>query len=190
MRVHAALRCAIIERVYLPGETLSRSEIAGRMDVSVTPVREALDLLAGEGFVTVKPRSGTEVAVIDIQALHEGQFLAVAMGREAVRRLAARPEAAESLRSALDDREDFRRALLAGVGMERLWISLARYFGALERCRALGDAPDEPRARREEVLERIAAGDGKGADAAFWALAVDDLSRLGKWRSAHPEMFG
>ena len=188
-RVHAALRRAIIAREHVPGEVLSRTDIARAMGVSATPVREALDRLAGEGFVEVRPRSGTVVAPIDVMALHEGQFLAVALGREAVRRLAARPGAVARARAALDDGDEFRRALLAGVGMERLWDGLKGYFGALDRCRALGTPRVEPRELREDVLDRIAARDAAGAEEAIRTLLAGDMEPLGTWRRVHPEMF-
>lgn len=152
-------------------------------------MREALDRLAAEGFVTVRPRSGTVVAPVDVTALFEGHYLSVALLSEAVRLLAGR-KAADGARAALDDAGAFRKALLAGVGMGRLWDGLGAYFGALERCRALDpERPEEPRALREDVLRRIEAGDAAGAFAAVRALLADDLAPLPGWRAAQPGMF-
>jgi DNA-binding GntR family transcriptional regulator len=45
-----------------PGELLSENEIADRLGVSRTPVREALQGFAREGLVNVLPRRGTVIA--------------------------------------------------------------------------------------------------------------------------------
>lgn len=59
------LRAAIIAGDYPPGQRLVEEEIAARLDVSRNPIREALRVLAAEGFVELEPRRGARVAVID-----------------------------------------------------------------------------------------------------------------------------
>lgn len=62
--VHAALRQAILTSVLRPGERLNVSELADELNVSLTPVRNAIQLLAAEGLIDVRPRSGTFVASV------------------------------------------------------------------------------------------------------------------------------
>ena len=66
-----ALASAIRERVirgqYPPGHRLTEDDLAEQYGVSRIPVREALRLLEGEGFVRVKPYSGTFVAELTAQ---------------------------------------------------------------------------------------------------------------------------
>ena len=52
-----------------PGQTLSENEVAARLGVSRTPVREAIIRLESEGLLTVRPQIGTVVAPIDLDAV-------------------------------------------------------------------------------------------------------------------------
>src|SRR4051812_18159346 len=60
--IFAALRHAILEHDFLPGERLDVQSLAKKFDVSQTPVKHALHMLATTGLVEIKPRSGTFVA--------------------------------------------------------------------------------------------------------------------------------
>jgi DNA-binding GntR family transcriptional regulator len=63
----SAIRDRVIRGVYPPGHRLTEDELAEQFGVSRIPVREALRLLEGEGFVRVKPYSGTFVAQLTAQ---------------------------------------------------------------------------------------------------------------------------
>ncbi len=54
-----------------PGDVLSDTAIASELNVSRTPVREALLMLKKEGFVDIFPQSGTFVSLIDIDLIKE-----------------------------------------------------------------------------------------------------------------------
>ncbi|HEX3621241.1 MAG TPA: GntR family transcriptional regulator [Acidimicrobiales bacterium] len=58
----AAVRRRIIVGQYSPGERLTEDALAEEYKVSRIPVREALRVLASEGFVRVRPYYGTFVA--------------------------------------------------------------------------------------------------------------------------------
>lgn len=60
------LRQAILFGEFAPGERLMESELAQRFHVSLTPVREALNSLAGAGLVERHGRQGTRVRSLDI----------------------------------------------------------------------------------------------------------------------------
>jgi DNA-binding GntR family transcriptional regulator len=85
-RVHSALRARIIALELPPGTALSENELAGELQVSRTPVRESLILLAEEGLAEIYPRLGTLVARIRLQAVHEAQFIREAIELAALRR--------------------------------------------------------------------------------------------------------
>jgi len=55
------LRDEILNGTFQPGERLSEPELAKRLDVSLTPVREALGDLAASGLVVRNGRQGTHV---------------------------------------------------------------------------------------------------------------------------------
>lgn len=60
--VAANLRHAIMTAEFRPGEYIRMDEAAARLGVSVTPVREALLTLRGEGMVHLVPHRGYAVA--------------------------------------------------------------------------------------------------------------------------------
>ena len=60
-----------LEQRFLPGTMLSENEIANVLVMSRTPVREALQLLQNEGFVTVCPKQGVRFQGISNSALRE-----------------------------------------------------------------------------------------------------------------------
>lgn len=63
--IYTELRRAIISGELEPGERLRTDEIIERFGGSRFPVRDALSRLSAEGYVVVKPKSGTTVAPID-----------------------------------------------------------------------------------------------------------------------------
>ena len=62
------LRGEILAGALPPGAPLSENEVAQRLGVSRTPVREAFIRLENEGLLTVTPQVGTTVAPIDLDA--------------------------------------------------------------------------------------------------------------------------
>jgi DNA-binding GntR family transcriptional regulator len=69
--VYHALRQAIVSYQIKPGERLDVEELSGKFGVSLTPVRGALQQLATEGLVEIRPRSGTFVASLTAQDVEE-----------------------------------------------------------------------------------------------------------------------
>lgn len=61
--VLSTLREAIVGGIYLPGQRLVEEDLALELEVSRGPIREALHLLAVEGFVEIEPRRGAKVAI-------------------------------------------------------------------------------------------------------------------------------
>lgn len=62
--VFNTLREAILKGDFAPGERLMEKQLAERMGVSRTPIREAIRKLELEGLVIMVPRKGAEVARI------------------------------------------------------------------------------------------------------------------------------
>ncbi|MDF2442698.1 MAG: hypothetical protein JWR01_901, partial [Subtercola sp.] len=58
---------AILNGQFAPGEALVEAELAGRLGVSKTPVREALKTLEGTGLVVIRPYTGATVRVFSDQ---------------------------------------------------------------------------------------------------------------------------
>jgi len=66
-RVYSDLKESIISSRLRPGQRLGHHELATMLNTSRTPVREALERLSQEGFVTHLPRRGFVVAQIDTE---------------------------------------------------------------------------------------------------------------------------
>jgi DNA-binding GntR family transcriptional regulator len=99
-KIYIELRRAIIMGHRKPGERLDIEEIAYNYNTSVTPVRDALQMLCQEGLVVIKPRSGYFVAQITLKELRDMLELRKILEVAAVERAAERvtPEQIEQLR--------------------------------------------------------------------------------------------
>ncbi len=66
-----SLREGILSGAIAAGTRLGEAELAGRLSVSRTPIREALSRLAAEGLVELQPNRGARVATWSTAELHE-----------------------------------------------------------------------------------------------------------------------
>lgn len=72
--VDHVFRCIMSGR-YAPGCRITEEQIAGEMQVSRTPVREAAKRLADLGLLVIRPRSGLVVAQVDERDVQEVKVL-------------------------------------------------------------------------------------------------------------------
>jgi len=99
-KIYVEMRRAIIMGHRKPSERLDIEEIAYNYNTSVTPVRDALQMLCQEGLVVIKPRSGYFVAQITLKELRDMLELRKILETAAVERAAERvtPEQIGQLR--------------------------------------------------------------------------------------------
>lgn len=69
--VYNALKDRILGFVLYPGTRVTETELAEDFGVSRTPIREALQRLAAEGFVTIRPKQGCFVRELDIEEIDQ-----------------------------------------------------------------------------------------------------------------------
>jgi DNA-binding GntR family transcriptional regulator len=69
--IYRELRHSIIVGKRQPGDRLDLRELVHTHGTSITPVRDALQMLSQEGLVTIKPRSGYFVTVITLKQLRD-----------------------------------------------------------------------------------------------------------------------
>lgn len=93
--VYDALVELIIQFELPPGERLVESELAARLNVSKTPVREALALLEAEGLVEITPYKGAKVRWLSRVEMDEQTFLVNALEEPAYPLVIARITEAE-----------------------------------------------------------------------------------------------
>ena len=121
--VYEKLRDMIVAFELPPGERLVETELAARLGVSKTPVREALSMLESDGLAEVTPYRGAIVKWLSINEMKEQGFLVDALEMPAypivVERitddeLVAVGRVAEQLKRARRDRDEWRFGQLAG----------------------------------------------------------------------------
>ncbi|MGH3148074.1 MAG: GntR family transcriptional regulator [Rubrobacter sp.] len=119
------LRALIFTGEYGPEERLIEEQLAERLGVSRTPVRQALTALEAEGLVEIAPNRGATVRsfsvadvwdIYDLRAVLEGHAARRAAGRirrEALVRLGELAAEMEGLAGRFEDHEEEIRALVA-----------------------------------------------------------------------------
>lgn len=68
-RVYDAIRAQILDRAYLPGTRLDPAQLAKELAASMTPVRDALHRLMGEGLVEARTGSGFHLPLLNEPSL-------------------------------------------------------------------------------------------------------------------------
>ncbi len=186
--VYERLQEMLIERDLAPGDHLVEERLAARLGVSRGPVREALQRLHRDGWVTLRPRHGAFVNQPTAQQVHEFFEARDVVERTAAQLAAERctPEDAAALLSVCDEAdEDLRRGVPAQqmaahtARFHRVVLETARNHLLLEFGQQLSHrsrwffAPlvgvIAPQAWKEhrEVAELIAAGHGDAATEAM-----------------------
>jgi DNA-binding GntR family transcriptional regulator len=203
-QVLTALRNAIINGDYAPGERLTEGRLATDFGVSRNPVREALRVAESEGFVVVLPRRGavvaspTDTAVTDIFAVRERlEPLAARLAAER-----ADPEGVANLRGLLDqareatEREDLVKVaelnsalhlhILEMSGNPRLSSIAKGLYLHVQWVFRLGAERRAPHSWREHIqlVEAIESGDPERAE----AIALSHVDAAS--RAAHENALG
>lgn len=86
-QIYQQLKQDIFEFRLLPGDRFSENEVAGRLQVSRTPVREALTQLQREGYVTVLFRSGWQINPFDFEQFDQLYDVRIVLELAAVQKL-------------------------------------------------------------------------------------------------------
>ncbi len=87
LEIYERLKEDIIQLRYAPGCQISEHEIALRFSVSRTPVKACFIRLETEGFIVVKPKSGSFVSLLDPQEVEESIYLRSLLEADMVRQL-------------------------------------------------------------------------------------------------------
>ncbi|MGI4984428.1 MAG: GntR family transcriptional regulator [Janthinobacterium lividum] len=88
-QIYTQLKADIFDFRLLPGDRFSEGDVAARMRVSRTPVRQALFWLQREGYVDVNFRSGWQVREFDFKFFEDLYEVRVMMETSAIRRIVA-----------------------------------------------------------------------------------------------------
>lgn len=182
-QVYRHLRRAILHGRIPPGEQLVEGEVARRLGVSRTPVREAVLLLRADGLLAPLPGGG--VAAKDVRGELEDilgirEALEVYAARLAIAR--ATPAELERLEGVCDEYDalayrevekrarlnrDFHETLVRASRNARLVKILSGYREFFLAASRLYDAETVGRTAREHraILEAVRGGDAAGVEA-------------------------
>lgn len=87
-KVYPRLRAAMLGLSLAPGEVLRAQEIAERLGVSRTPIREAFIRLQRDGLVQILPQRETTVSLIDLSRALQERFVRESLERNVAAGLA------------------------------------------------------------------------------------------------------
>ena len=72
---YLAIRDLIVELEIPPGTRLVENDLAARLNVSKTPIREAIGLLEADGLIDIAPYRGATVRWLSLEEMEEQRFL-------------------------------------------------------------------------------------------------------------------
>ncbi|WP_372698839.1 GntR family transcriptional regulator [Arthrobacter sp. JSM 101049] len=179
------LREGILTGRYAPGELVFEGTLAQEYGLSKTPVREALQLLAARGLVTVLPKKGYMVRTMDFQDVREIMDLRMLLEPHAVEAAAraCAPAVIGELRRFLDEQSRLRNRPLEAMGQaQQFHLTLARAGGngrAFDVLRQVLDetsrahhvlpalqsymSTEQEQAEHEKIFTAVEAGDAEAA---------------------------
>ena len=87
---YRVLRQNIITLQFAPGQTLSEAELSEKLEMSRTPVHEAVMMLKNEWLVDVQAQRGSSVSMIRVDYLREGFNMRLMLEASIMQQLAGR----------------------------------------------------------------------------------------------------
>ncbi|WP_299772964.1 GntR family transcriptional regulator [uncultured Tateyamaria sp.] len=178
---YAQLLAAIRTGEFAPGDRLRETDVADRLNLSRTPVREALRRLEADGIVEHRPRLGAVIRQLSHAELVELYEMRIVLERTAAEMAAKHAAAAEidalrDLNSAMSKGSPAEAAALNQDFHRGIYLATRNRF-LLDAARALNNAlmlmgpttlADKQRievvtAQHDDILTAIAAGDSAAA---------------------------
>jgi DNA-binding GntR family transcriptional regulator len=145
--VYRILRQEIGRLELPPGSRLRLEEVAGRLDVSLTPVRHALRRLESERLVVSIPRRGSRVAPLSVEELEEIQAL-----RLGLETFLARAGAERCTEPALAEMEAARVEMERAFRAGDLDAYISSFWSLRDACYACADRPRLLRALEDQRI--------------------------------------
>ncbi len=188
------LKDNIIRLELAPGTMLSENELAAQMDLSRTPVREALVELSKVDIVEIYPQRGSAIAKIDYDLVEEARFMRLVLEKAVVEQVCALagPEDVQRLRrnlrlyrdyidagdsdAGLDTDNNFHRILFQIARKERIFGLIRNMSIHFDRVRRLSlSAVKDTKVLRDHtaIVDAVEAGDAQAAI----ALVEEHLTR-------------
>ncbi|WP_245733943.1 GntR family transcriptional regulator [Lentzea jiangxiensis] len=133
-RAAAEIRSAIVRGDLQPGTPIKDVELAERLGLSRTPVREALATLTDEGLVETKPHAYTRVTALEAEPVLDALVVVQTMHSLAVGIAVLRKMPAEDIAAMRAANEAFKKALEANDAVAALAADDEFHAVAVHRC--------------------------------------------------------
>lgn len=188
LRVQSILRDEIVNGLLQPGEALLEVQLAKRLNVSRTPVREALQSLDRDGLVRIVPGKGafvSQISLADVLELFQlrvaleggaARLAAASTGRDRIKPMITELEAARMLvreggvDAYYDKTTQFDQAILGLIDNRRLIVMLTDLWSQTARLRRLAKlSPERLACTIDEhlaIIDAIISGDEVRAEEA------------------------
>lgn len=188
--IYKKMRRSIIMGERESAERLNIEEIAKEYHTSVTPVRDALQMLSHEGLVIIKPRSGYFVATITLKQLRDLLDVRRILEVSAVERAATRitPEQIRELQSVhagytgddnesydryTDENRNFHYMLAKASGNNELADLVGKLHDQLARFMVMRRAGKTMEVTHKRIVDALIAHDAESARQAL----LEDIDR-------------
>jgi len=122
-KVYEVLRAAILNGDLRPGESLSLTEISKQLNVSTTPVREALRRLEAQGLVTFSSQKRITVTELSVEELEEFYWIRIPLECRAFSRNFLKLKNAE-----IEELERLNKRMCRSEISAPEWVRLNRKF--------------------------------------------------------------
>lgn len=195
-----------------PGTYISRNDIAEQLEISKTPIREALQLLEQDKLVKIFPQSKTQVTKINIDEIKRSNFLRVAIETEVIKSMINNDdqEALVKLEANLKKQEEiaddlsklnefdeldkeFHEIMFESVGQSELNSLLKSKMGHKKRANRL-ELPINGKVRKlyedhKNIYEAIKNKNIKKADDYMRSHLSRTISRIEDLKKERPHFF-
>ncbi len=185
------LKRRILDNELAAGFQAMETEIADMLDMSRTPVREALIRLSNEGLVEVRPRHGMRVLPVSAEDMREIYQILTALESSAAALLAKQgvtPEQSGQLRQSVQDMDEalHREDLHAWAAADQRFHWLLVEFCGNRRLQAIvGNYMDQSRRVRMLTLKLRDKPTGSNIDHAALVDAIEKRDPDLAWQVHH-----
>lgn len=189
-QIYGLIRSLILSGDIEPGEVMDEKLIAAKLNISRTPVREAVKKLSDEHLVDVVAQSGTRAAKIDRREVEQAFLIRRALEMESAAQAAprmndhhadalsdilmthARAIEQKKIVVAIQTDDTFHRYIAEISDLPRLWRAIEISKAQLDRCRHIMlPRSGEGEATLEQHREIIRALNSKAAERARSVMA-------------------
>ncbi len=180
-QAYTLIRQLILSNIIAPGEVVDEKRIASNLQISRTPVREALKKLSDEHLIDIIAQSGTRAAQIDRHEVEQAFLIRRALETESAAQAATRMTQAHATRlnmilkahaHALEERkftdaiaqdDEFHRYIAEISNLPRLWRAVEICKGQLDRCRHMmlprPGAGEKTLVHHRKIIRALLTGD-------------------------------